>query len=168
MVSSYMLVDGHVLISPTTRILDNTLELADGDKLDLDVLPPFRIANWPCAPNCKPFRDAIVATHKAQPLPAFMRGSTKPILPTDYIRLLRGAVAQVNFTLSHKVLRRKVPVSYFTITIDEIIVLQEHVPADLSPSRARLASRFLIPQAPEPAESEPTVKVGNSNKRRRA
>lgn len=150
----------------TVRILDDTIELADGAQLDLDVLPPFRIANWPCAPNCKPFRDAIIATHKAQPLPAFMRGSTKPILPSDYIHLLRGAVAQVNFTLSHKVLRRKVPVSYFTITIDEITVFQEHVPADLSPSRARLASRFLVSQTSETTESEASVKVA-TNKRRR-
>jgi hypothetical protein len=123
------------------------------------------MANWAYTPNVKTFRDTIIPTHKPNPLPAFNHGNTLPIDPANYTRVLRGCIAQVNFTLSHKVLRRKIPVSFFTTTVDEIIVIQQHVPADLSPSKTWLASRFQIPK--EVPVVQERVGTSSSNKRRR-
>jgi hypothetical protein len=47
---------------------------------------------------------------------------------------------------------------FFTATIDEIVVIQHHVPADLSPSKVRLASRFLAAKATAPAKEKAPAK----------
>lgn len=70
-------------------------------------------------------------THRAVPIPAVRYGSEDLIEPADYTRLLCGAIVHMHFTLSHKDLRRDLPISYFTATIHKIVVLQEHVPADV-------------------------------------
>ncbi|KAG8790339.1 hypothetical protein FRC12_012125 [Ceratobasidium sp. 428] len=149
-------------VAPTER----TSDLEDDEVLDTELLPAFRIANWPVPDSCVRLRDAMVKTHQVNPLPAFMNGNKHPIVPTNYTRFLRGAIVQIGFTISHKVLRRKIPVSFFTATIDEIVVLQSHAPADLSPSKARFATRFLM--NPPEEESANEGSSGRPNKRRRA
>ncbi|KAG8709632.1 hypothetical protein FRC08_018222 [Ceratobasidium sp. 394] len=140
--------------------------------LDTEVMPAFRMQNWPVQDNCIRLCDAMVKTYRVNPLPAFMDGSAHPIVPTNYTNCLRGAIVRIYFTLSHKILRRKIPSSFFTATVDEIVVLQVHMPADLSPSRARLAARFLMnsPQEiAEPKDKDEKAEAGNSGrvKRRR-
>jgi hypothetical protein len=101
-------------------------------ELDLHILPALRIANWPVPATCCHFQDAIVSTHVANPLPAYMSGSDEPICPADYTWLLGRAVVKVHFTLSHLDLQHcYIPRSHFNATLQRIIVLQEHLPADL-------------------------------------
>jgi hypothetical protein len=61
-----------------------------------------------------------------------MLGSNDLICPADYNRLLCGAIVKVYLTLSHLDLQRQYfPRSYFTATVQRIVVLQEHIPADI-------------------------------------
>lgn len=105
--------------------------LRSGTDPDEDVPVAFRIFNWPVRTECSRYLHAIVPTHRAVPIPAVRLGSEELIEPADYTRLLRGAIVQMYFTLSHKDLRRDFPISYFTAKIHRIVVLQEHVPADV-------------------------------------
>ncbi|KAB5588279.1 hypothetical protein CTheo_8278 [Ceratobasidium theobromae] len=113
-------------------------------ELDKDVLPEFRICNLPVAPNCKPFLDKIVATHLFNPLHAFDGSTGNPLRPIEYGPKLRGAIAEVRFTLSHKIIKtRKAGVtSHFTATIDEIFVLGMPSELSLAPSKVRNKKLF--------------------------
>ncbi|KAG8719105.1 hypothetical protein FRC08_003649 [Ceratobasidium sp. 394] len=150
-----------IAMTPPERASDGE----GNEVLDVELLPAFRMANWPVPESCARLRDAMVKTHKVNPVPAFMSGNKHPIVPTNYVCLLRGAIVHVGFTISHKVLRRKIPISFFTATVDEIIVLQTHAPADLSPSKARFATCFMM----NPPEEESTNEgsSGKPGKRRR-
>ncbi|KAG8709630.1 hypothetical protein FRC08_018220 [Ceratobasidium sp. 394] len=91
----------------------------------------FEMANWPAAPNCMAFHKSIMATHEPRPVPAWVAGCNDPIEPSNYVSVLRGAVAFVNFTLIHQVVGTECPASRFMGLIDRIVVLEEHDVNDL-------------------------------------
>ncbi|KAG8707404.1 hypothetical protein FRC08_000513 [Ceratobasidium sp. 394] len=137
---------------------------------EANILPAFQIENWPVSEVNIHLRDAMAKFYRVIPIPAFREGNDHPVIPSNYTTVLRGALVRVYFTVSHKVLRRKNPHSFFTATLDEIIILQVHKPTDLTPSRARLAARFLV--NPPPAITNPKDKNDDgdatlSKKRRR-
>ncbi|QRV90290.1 hypothetical protein RhiJN_18308 [Ceratobasidium sp. AG-Ba] len=147
------------------NLVESGTDSGDHHVYDSEIIPAFRMANWPVPESCVRLRNAMVKTHCVNPIPAFMDGNSHPLIPSNYVGCLRGAIVQIAFTISHKVLRRKIPISFFTATIDEITILKVHTPADLSPSKTRLSTRFLL----NPPEGEPPAEVnpGRVNKRRR-
>jgi hypothetical protein len=118
------------------------------------MLPEFRMCNIPVSPNCRALLEKIIPTHKFNPICAFEYGTNRLILPIEYGPKLRGAIAEVRFTLSHKIIKKpkKGPTSYFRAMIDEIFILGAASETDLQPSRARHRNRFYLnppnPQVP--------------------
>lgn len=105
---------------------------------------PFTMAHWHLPANCEHLRASLITTHKPVPLNAVLFGSDDPILPVNYESSLRGALVEARFSLRYMVLRREEgPVSWFTATIEELIILE--LPAVLLPSplQARSRSRFI-------------------------
>ncbi|KAG9089747.1 hypothetical protein FS749_001093 [Ceratobasidium sp. UAMH 11750] len=147
---------------------DVTMTAATGgiEAPDTELIPAFQITNWPVPKTCVHLCNAIVKTHQVNPIPVFMNGNKHPIIPANYACFLRGTIAQVHFTVSHKTLRCKIPSLFFSATLDKIVVLQTHTPADLAPSKAHLASCFLM--HPPTNEDEAAAKPGPSkaNKQR--
>ncbi|CUA76253.1 hypothetical protein RSOLAG22IIIB_12159 [Rhizoctonia solani] len=113
------------------------------DDLDDDIIPEFRIHNLPVDDECRKQLNQIIPTHTFNPLCAFDYGSETPILPADYRSKLRGAVAEIRFTLTHRILKNKEGVkSNFNAIVDEIIILGKPTQNTLAPSKVKNKKLF--------------------------
>ncbi|KAG8728400.1 hypothetical protein FRC10_005010 [Ceratobasidium sp. 414] len=92
---------------------------------------PFQMANWPVAPNSQAIHKAVAVTHNPRPVPAWVAGCNDLIEPLNYVSVLRGTVAFVDFTLIHQVVGTERPASQFMGLIERIVVLEEHAANDL-------------------------------------
>ncbi|KAG9084444.1 hypothetical protein FRC07_013643, partial [Ceratobasidium sp. 392] len=142
---------------------DDSASASDGlEDLDSDREPPFRTINIPVRPANRPTLLELAKTHSFNPLCAYMHNDrSSPLHPTEYASVLPGAIAQVTFTLSHKLIRRPKPVLHFMATIDEVEILKRPVKFLLSPSKASNKALFKKRGA---SDSEPSP----SSKRTRA
>lgn len=72
-----------------------------------------------------------------------MRTNHHVLRPAEYSTVLPGAIAQVTFTLSHKLIKRpKNSTSHFTATINEIEVLERPARISLSPAKVNNQAMF--------------------------
>ncbi|KAG9079896.1 hypothetical protein FRC06_007339 [Ceratobasidium sp. 370] len=110
----------------------------------VNVHAPFRIANLPVHPENRPALLEAVVTHKFNPLCAFMYGHTnKPLHPDQYHAVLLGAIVQVTFTLSHRLMKRPHNTSsHFAANIDQVGILQIPHRISLSPSKETKKNLF--------------------------
>jgi hypothetical protein len=84
-----------------------------------------------------------------------------PVLPADYPQTLRGALVEVSFTLTHKLLsfKNKPKTSHFVATVDTIIVLEKSsIASSVSPSKERYRSFYLK----TPVDEAPVAAVADS------
>ncbi|QRV90749.1 hypothetical protein RhiJN_18767 [Ceratobasidium sp. AG-Ba] len=108
------------------------------EELELNREPHFRTTNVPLVhPENRPTLLDAARHFSFNPLCAFMRGEAEtPLRPDEYSSVLPGAIAQVTFTLSHKLIKRSKPVSHFTATIGEVQILRRPVKTDMSPAKS--------------------------------
>lgn len=142
--------------------------------LDDDRDPPFRTVNIPVNPLNQALLLEVAATHVFNPLCVFLHGQRdQPIPPSQYPTLLPGAIAQVTFTLSHRLIRRPKNVSHFTATINEIEILGRPPRIALAPSKTHNSTMFRKRKSPDDAEGPATSTkrakgAGTSAKRAKA
>ncbi|QRV97739.1 hypothetical protein RhiJN_25758 [Ceratobasidium sp. AG-Ba] len=109
------------------------LFLADPDS---DREEPFKTVNVPVQPENKPLLRQLAIYHQYNPLRAYMRETPNiPLRPDEYTSVLPGAIAQLTFTLTHRLMKRGVPYSHFTATLDEIEIIQRPTKFSLTPSK---------------------------------
>ncbi|KAJ7928014.1 hypothetical protein B0H13DRAFT_1014234 [Mycena leptocephala] len=109
-------------------------KVEEGEEEDDDIPPAFTIDHWPV--RHQQAREAIAgmtATHRVNYLPAY-NAIGNLIYPDDYEAQLRGALAQVRFTLSHWNIRQQ---DVFTANIEHIRILTPPPPHPASPSKRR-------------------------------
>ncbi|KAJ7781799.1 hypothetical protein DFH07DRAFT_949496 [Mycena maculata] len=101
------------------------------------VPPELTIHHWPAASErAKQALVEMAHTHRVNYLQAFdATPKGKIIGPDAYKRELRGALAQVRFTLSHWDIRNKAPRDVFNANIVHIRILAPRVNASASPSK---------------------------------
>ncbi|KAG9073662.1 hypothetical protein FRC06_011265, partial [Ceratobasidium sp. 370] len=100
---------------------------------------PFRTVNAPVHPANHPTLLELAKNYLFSPLCVYIRGNCNtPLHPAEYMTALPEAIAQVTFTLAHKIIPRSKPVSYFKATIDEIETLKQLIKLSFSPPKAAL------------------------------
>ncbi|KAG8680382.1 hypothetical protein FRC11_002567 [Ceratobasidium sp. 423] len=113
------------------------------DDIDDDIIPEFRIHNLPVDDECRKQLNRIIPTHTFNLLCAFDYGSETPIFPADYRSKLRGAVAEIRFTLTHRILKNRESVkSNFNAIVDEIVILGKPTQNTLAPSKVKNKKLF--------------------------
>ncbi|KAF8594053.1 hypothetical protein BDV93DRAFT_516085 [Ceratobasidium sp. AG-I] len=114
------------------------------DGIEPEYATPFTMAHWHLPPSCEHLRAALLQNYIPVPLNAVLYGSEEPILPIDYASTLRGALVEARFSLRYMILRREDgPVTHFTATVEELIVLERPAVLLPSPIQVRSCSRFL-------------------------
>ena len=107
--------------------------------LDHDVDYQFRIANLlpVISPACRPLLKELIPTTRFNPLPAVLESDlSNAVVPALYQSVLCGAVVELGFTFSHKIIARPSgKFSYFKATVDKITVLDTPATISLSPSK---------------------------------
>ena len=131
--------------------------------LDSERDPAFRTINVPVQPGNRGLPTKVAPTHRFNPLCATMRTNHHVLRPAEYSTVLPGAIAQVTFTLSHKLLKRPGnSTSHFTATINEIEVLERPARISLSPAKANNQAMFRK-RGPEDKNGASSSKQGANN-----
>ncbi|KAF8480565.1 hypothetical protein JB92DRAFT_2837643 [Gautieria morchelliformis] len=109
----------------------NAMRSTDDDDQD-----PFSFATWLVTDAARDAMNAVKHTHDFSPLPAFdVNGD--PIVPSQYDRLLKGAVVEVHFALTSWVFAGRSAKAMSIPLIREMLVISPPKPPVASPMKRK-------------------------------
>ncbi|KAF8526692.1 hypothetical protein JB92DRAFT_2826455 [Gautieria morchelliformis] len=103
---------------------------------DDDDQDPFSFATWPVTDATRDAMNAVKQTHDISPLPTF-EVNGDPIVPSQYNRLLKGAIVEVHFALTSWVFAGRSAKAMSIPMIREMLVISPPKPPVASPMKRK-------------------------------
>ncbi|KAF8496949.1 hypothetical protein JB92DRAFT_3125901 [Gautieria morchelliformis] len=131
---THYLFDEKFVDSPDSR--EGSSEVNATRSTDDNDQDPFSFATWPVTDAARDAMNAVKHTHDFSPLPAF-NVNEDPIVPSQYDRLLKGAIVEVNFALASWVFADSSAKAMSIPLIHKMLVISPPKPPVASPMKRK-------------------------------